>query len=98
MNDIVVVIEVRDATAFAVHPVTGKSGKTWGVATYCSRRGVMALRMTAAEWQEAREDICGARHKFYPFVIDFEKVDQPLAVAKVQRKRVVKTAKKKATK
>lgn len=72
MSKMNVVIEVQDATAFMVHPVVGRSGKTYGTAVYCPKRGCMALRMDMDEWRDCREDICTARHRFYPFVIDFE--------------------------
>jgi len=78
MSKMNVVIEVQDATAFAVHPVVGRSGKTYGTAIYCPKRGCMALRMDMDEWREAREDICTSRHRFYPFVIDFEEVVEQL--------------------
>lgn len=93
MSKINVVIEVQDATAFSVHPVVGRSGRTYGMAVYCGRRGCMALRMSVEDWRQAREDICTARHRFYPFVIDFEE-EEPVGVkvdvAKAPKKKPVK--------
>jgi hypothetical protein len=99
MSKMNVVIEVQDATAFSVHPVVGRSGKTYGTAVYCPKRGCMALRLGMDEWREAREDICTARHRFYPLVIDFEESEAaaepvvPLVEAEpVAKKSVVKKA------
>jgi hypothetical protein len=90
MSKMNVVIEVQDATAFAVHPVVGRSGKTYGVAVYCPKRGCMALRLDLDEWRHARKDICTALHRFYPFVIDFEEAE--LATEPVAEKAVAKRA------
>lgn len=75
MSKINIVIEVHEATAFVVHPVQGRSGKTYGQATYDSGRGCMAMRMSLEEWGEAKEDLCLARHRFYPLKFDVEVIE-----------------------
>ncbi len=91
-----VVIEVKDANAFTVHPIEGRSGKIHGTALYCPVRGCMACRLTMEEWREAREDICTARHRFYPFVFDVEVSEDSdsAAVAELREPALVAVVKK----
>lgn len=72
MHNINVIIEVHEATAFTVHPVSGRSGKIYGHAIYDPSRGCMCLRMTLEEWRAAKEDLCLSRHRFYPLKWDVE--------------------------
>jgi hypothetical protein len=75
MSKIQVVIEAHEATNFAVHPISGRSGKTYGHATYDPKRGAMCLRMSLEEWREAKHDLCTSRHRFYPLIFDVEVIE-----------------------
>lgn len=72
MNKVTIVIEVQEATAFAVHPIIGASGKTYGHAMYDPKRGAMAFRMSLEEWRAAKADLCLANRPFYGLVYDVE--------------------------
>lgn len=72
MNKVTIVIEVQEATAFAVHPIIGASGKTYGHAMYDPKRGTMAFRMSLEEWKSAKADLCLANRPFYGLVYDVE--------------------------
>jgi hypothetical protein len=72
MNKVTIVIEVQEATAFAVHPIIGASGKTYGHAMYDRKRGAMAFRMSLEEWRAAKADLCLANRPFYGLVYDVE--------------------------
>lgn len=85
-----IVIDVQEATAFAVHPIIGASGKTYGHATFDKNRGTMAFRMSLEEWRAAKNDICLAHRPFYGLVIDVEinsdKKTQPESTASLTKK------------
>lgn len=72
MNKINIIIEPHEASVFPVHPITGRSGKVYGHATFDTKRGCLAFRMTLEEWRAAKDDICLSRHKFYPLKWDVE--------------------------
>lgn len=72
MNKVTIVIEVQEATAFAVHPIIGASGKTYGHAMYDPKRGAMTFRMSLEEWRAAKADLCLAHRPFYGLVYDVE--------------------------
>lgn len=72
MNKVTIVIEVQEATAFAVHPIIGASGKTYGHAMYDPKRGAMTFRMSLEEWRSAKTDLCLAHRPFYGLVYDVE--------------------------
>jgi len=72
MNKVTIVIEVQEATAFAVHPIIGASGKTYGHAMFDQKRGTMAFRMSLEEWRAAKADLCLANRPFYGLVYDVE--------------------------
>lgn len=75
ISKISVIIEVLEAASLTVHNIIGYSGKDYGCATMDARRGSMCLRMSLEAWREAKNDICRARHRFYPLIFDFEMED-----------------------
>lgn len=72
MNKVTIVIDVQEATAFSVHPITGASGKTYGHAIYDPKRGALSFRMSLEEWRAAKADLCLANRPFYGLVYDVE--------------------------
>lgn len=84
MNKVTIVIEVQEATAFAVHPIIGASGKTYGHAMYDPKRGAMAFRMSLEEWRAAKADLCLANRPFYGLVYDVEVEPEVVSATIVQ--------------
>ena len=78
MRKVTIVIDVQEATAFAVHPITGASGKTYGHAVFDSKRGCLSYRMSLEEWRAVKSDLCLANRPFYGLVYDVEEHVEPL--------------------